>query len=129
MSRQPPDVGYEQTPEWMLVHARGVFALAWFKAFIREVIATAQATVPVPRALLIDIRELTDARMSDVDRYDLGVLAARDSIGVPIALVGPESMVDARRFGESVARNRGLNLRVFTDLDEAMAWLRTPGRG
>ncbi|HEV8398412.1 MAG TPA: hypothetical protein VGQ18_01115 [Gemmatimonadales bacterium] len=125
MSAPAPETRIEQTPEWLLVHARGVFALAWFKQLIQQAIAAAQTSVPPARAMLLDLREVTGARMSDMDRYDLGVLAARDSVGAPIAMVGPETLVDPRRFGEVVARNRGLNVRVFTDMDEATAWLRS----
>jgi len=119
-----PETRIEQTPEWVLVHSRGVFALAWFKDLVLQVIAMAHASVPAPRAMLVDLREMTGARMSDMDRYDTGVLAARHAVAAPIALVASETLVDPRRFGELVARNRGLNVRVFTNMDEATAWLR-----
>lgn len=128
MTAPSPETRYEQTPEWLLVHARGVFALAWFKQTIQETMATARALVPPARAMLVDLREVTDARLSDIDRYDVGVLAARGSVGAPVAVVASETFVDPRRFGEVVARNRGLNVRVFTDMDEAMAWLRSFAR-
>lgn len=128
MSAPAPETRIEQTPEWILVHARGVFALAWFKQLIQQVVATAQKTVPAPRAMLVDLREVTSVRMSDMDRYDVGVLAARESVGAPIAMVASEEFVDPRRFGEVVARNRGLNVRVFTDMDEATTWLRSYSR-
>jgi len=120
-----PETRIEQTPEWVLVHSRCAFALAWFKDLILQIIALAQASVPPPRAMLVDLREMTGGRMSDMDRYDTGVLAARHSVGVPIAMVASETLVDPRRFGELVARNRGLNVRVFTNMDEATAWLRS----
>ena len=121
---RPPEARFEHTPEWLHVHARGAFDLAWLAGFIVKIAATAKTTVPAPRAILIDVRELTGPRPDGMELYDLGVLASRDIIGVPVAFVGSESFIDPRRFGESVARNRGLNLRVFTDLDEAEAWLR-----
>jgi hypothetical protein len=125
VSAPAPETRIEQTPEWLFVHARGVFAIAWFKQLIQQVVAMAQTSVPPPRAMLLDLREMTGARLSDMDRYDVGVLAARESVGAPIAMVGPATLVDPRRFGESVARNRGLNVRVFIDMDEATAWLRS----
>lgn len=128
MNAPAPEIRIEQTPEWLLVHARGVFALAWFKQLIQQAIAAAQTSVPPARAMLLDLREITGARMSDMDRYDIGVLAARESVGAPIAFVASEALVDPRRFGEVVARNRGLNVRVFTDMDEATAWLRSYAR-
>jgi len=122
--RAPPETRFESTPEWLHVHARGEFDLKWLQSFIVEIVATAKATTPAPRAILIDVRELTGTRPDGMELYDLGVLASRDIIGVPVAFVGSESFVDPRRFGEAVARNRGLNLRVFTDMTEALLWLR-----
>jgi len=122
--RAPPETRFEHTPEWLHVHARGAFDLRWLQGFIVDIAAAAKATTPAPRAILIDVRELTGARPDGMELYDLGVLASRDIIGVPVAFVGSESFIDPRRFGESVARNRGLNLRVFTDMDEALKWLR-----
>jgi hypothetical protein len=40
-----------------------------------------------------------------------------------IAVVGEEPIVHSNRFGETVAVNRGVNLRVFTDMEEALKWL------
>jgi hypothetical protein len=40
-----------------------------------------------------------------------------------IAVVGEEPIVHSNRFGETVAVNRGVNLRVFTDMNQALGWL------
>jgi hypothetical protein len=40
-----------------------------------------------------------------------------------IAVVGKEPIVDKDRFGETVAINRGTNVRVFTDMSEALRWI------
>lgn len=125
--RPAPEVHFEPTSEWLLVRARGEYDIAWLKGFYRLIAATAQSAVPPARAVLVDARELTGGPLSDMDRYDLGVLVARELVSTPAALVGSLPFVDRRRFGESVARNRGANVRVFTDLDEAVAWLRNPG--
>ena len=66
-----PEVRFESTPEWLFVHVRGTFDLAWFKGFIGEVAGTAKAKVPPPRAILVDARELTGGRLSAMDRFDL----------------------------------------------------------
>jgi hypothetical protein len=41
-----------------------------------------------------------------------------------LAFLGKEPIVDPARFGEVVARNRGVNARAFTNEVEARAWLR-----
>ena len=123
----PPDVHFEATPEWLFVRARGEYDVPWLKGFYRLVATTAASSVPPLGAILVDARELTGGPLSDMDRYDLGVLVAQVFVGTAAALVGSAPLVDRRRFGESVARNRGANVGVFTDLGEAMAWLRRPG--
>ncbi|MBS4063918.1 MAG: hypothetical protein KGZ74_05130 [Chitinophagaceae bacterium] len=40
-----------------------------------------------------------------------------------IALVGMEPLIDKNRFGETVAVNRGVNIKVFTDLNAALTWI------
>lgn len=40
-----------------------------------------------------------------------------------IALLGKEPLVDKKRFGETVAVNRGVNIKVFTELNDALIWL------
>ena len=40
-----------------------------------------------------------------------------------IAVVGHKPIVDKKKFGETVAVNRGANVEVFTDMDNAYAWL------
>jgi hypothetical protein len=41
-----------------------------------------------------------------------------------IALVGKEPLIDKNRFGETVAVNRGVNIKVFTDLNAALTWIK-----
>ena len=40
-----------------------------------------------------------------------------------VAICGYEPLVDPNRFGELVAVNRGVNLKVMTHRGEAVAWL------
>ena len=39
------------------------------------------------------------------------------------AYVLEEPVLDPNRFGEKVARNRGMNMKVFDNLEEAFTWL------
>jgi hypothetical protein len=41
-----------------------------------------------------------------------------------IALVGREDQMFTDNFVENVAINRGINLKIFTDVDEAVIWLK-----
>jgi hypothetical protein len=38
-------------------------------------------------------------------------------------VVGREPIVDKERFGETVAINRGTNVRVFTEMSEGLTWI------
>ena len=41
-----------------------------------------------------------------------------------IAVLGNEEIIDKNRFGETVAVNRGVNVRVFLNSEEALGWLK-----
>ncbi len=73
---------------------------------------------------------LSEARMRGkvklIDIYAFGTLFKETGVplGLKIAVVCPEERVNDCRFAETVIYNRGLaKARVFTDLDEARAWI------
>jgi hypothetical protein len=60
-----------------------------------------------------------------VDRYLFGEhtqILARCSV-VKVAVVARPERVDPERFAEMVAQNRGINLRIFTSVEDATEWL------
>jgi hypothetical protein len=73
--------------------------------------------------LLLD---LTDARveMSLADRYFLAEGARIFACyGLKVAGVARPEQLDPKRFGEMAARNRGVNILVFTNVKDAEQWL------
>ena len=66
------------------------------------------------------------------DRYQVGVGAVRiqreKTALVTIAVVGSEPMIDPSRLDEIVFHNRGGAGKVFTNIDEAVAWLQDSAR-
>jgi hypothetical protein len=60
------------------------------------------------------------AAQSVVESADLGV-----SRSTQFAYVLKVPMRDPERFGETVAVNRGMRVRTFDDLDDALGWLGT----
>jgi hypothetical protein len=73
--------------------------------------------------LLLDFTE-AQAEISHVDRYFFGSEArifAR--YASKVATVGRPEQLDHRRFGETVAKNRWVDLRVFTNIEDAKEWL------
>lgn len=78
------------------------------------------------RAALIDIRDVqTGNKPPDTnERYNIGnYIATHNPNGIFYAIVGNEPLIDPERFGETVSLNRGAIGRVFTDPDQALAWL------
>lgn len=79
-------------------------------------------------ALLVDIRDLEGDPPSTMQRFNMGAavpdLQREHPTLINIAVVGKEPMIDPKRFGETVAVNRGAFGKVFTDIDEANMWLR-----
>ena len=78
------------------------------------------------RQVLIDAREVV-AKLTATDRYEIGACyaALRAQLGsrVRAALVGRAPFVEDGRLGQKVAQNRGADVIVTTDIDEARAWL------
>jgi hypothetical protein len=73
--------------------------------------------------VLFDCR-LMSGKVTVTDRFEIGKHAA-STIPRPvrIAVLGPVEEISRYRFFETVARNRGLMVTVFSDLDEAIQWL------
>src|SRR5262245_28718717 len=73
--------------------------------------------------ILLDFTQ-AHTELSLVDRYFLGERAkifARQASKV--ATVGRPEQFDSRRFGEMVAQNRWVNVRTFTNAEDAAKWL------
>ena len=83
-------------------------------------IVTETAAHGIPRAL-VDARSVA-LNLSTIARYEIGVQIA-DAIGrgIRVAMLLVPAVVD--RFAETVARNRGATVRVFTDEAAALQWL------
>ena len=76
------------------------------------------------KKLLIDCTEAKTDDASIVDMYEQGDGAQLfKSYGIQIAVVVSEDKLEAEKFAEMVARNRGVNACVFTDYQTAEDWL------
>lgn len=78
--------------------------------------------------LLIDGSAITGKDLSTLERFRIGAFLSELNNNLPVniaalAVVAPEPLVERERFGETVARNRGVNGRAFTEIAEAIAWL------
>jgi hypothetical protein len=79
--------------------------------------------------LLLDFTE-TCGDLSLTDRYALASKAEVFIVFklIKVAVVGRPEQFDYKRFGEMVARNRWVNARLFTSVEDAEKWLKTPAR-
>lgn len=82
--------------------------------------------------ILIDWRRLTGA-VSDIDRYEMGRHVAEAYVSqrpirfVRIAVVGSPPILSPTKLGETVARNRGAEGIVTSDIAEAREYLGISG--
>lgn len=114
-------------PSWVRVHCSGTCSsAAELKATFR--IALDVARESHKRRVLIDAIEVT-GQLSTVERREGARYLCEADLADPsnriaaIAVAGREPLVDPTRFGETAARERGCNGRVFVDLTEATEWL------
>jgi hypothetical protein len=74
--------------------------------------------------LFIDFSGVENKKVSLAERFRLG----KSALGFAgklrrIVVLGRADLIDRQKFGEMVARNRGINIRVFLTVDEATQWL------
>ena len=72
--------------------------------------------------VLIDSRDADLGLLRVVDTYEFSSTFPRRP-RVRVAVVVAPTQADQSLFMETVARNRGTNIRVFFDLDKARRWL------
>ena len=78
--------------------------------------------------ILIDVTDITGS-IPFFNRFQyaefLSKYKAKHALGKVrrIAVVGKEPIIDKERFGETVATNRGTNVRVFADIPTASIWI------
>ena len=76
-------------------------------------------------AILVDARLVTGTPPTLMDRFRMGMHVGQLQSGpgkqIRVALLWYEPMIHPQKFGEIIAKSRGGQARVFTDLDEAMA--------
>ena len=95
--------------DWLVVRLSGPYTLEWFLGVIADIGKTMRAAPAA--ALLVDALGMFGA-IEDLDRYRFAMATVEQQITAPIAFLGKEPILDPGRFGESVARNRGVNVRA-----------------
>ena len=73
--------------------------------------------------LLVDFTAVENKKLSLAERFRLGFSALSLRKLRKVAVIGRPDLLDGERFGQLVARNSGVNVRVFTTRDAARRWL------
>jgi hypothetical protein len=118
----PVNVKVIRTQDFVKASAMGVLDFSASKQALLDI--ASQISRAGEYEVLLDTRG-AEVVLSTTDIYDLGVaLANHPSMRQSkIGLLAPMSDVDNARFLETVAQNRGVTIRAFTDFEQAITWL------
>jgi len=121
----------EPHPGYLLALLAGVFTLDEAEAVsLRFLQASAEHHLP---NVLVDVRQVL-GQPTVAERYaysefvaiEVLSLAAGGGPVMRLAYVGYAPLMDPNRFGVMVARNRGVQVTVTEDVNEALQWLGVP---
>jgi len=122
---------HEITPhkDYLLVRVTGDFSLTEANDTVVKVFeALIEHGV---RKVLVDCRDL-HGEPTTLERFVHATFAAHEmkqfseaglSRGTRFGYVGKEPLIDKSHFGETVAVNRGINVKISLDLNETLRWL------
>lgn len=106
-------------PGFILITVSGPYSWARVDRLLRRILIESESRGSCP--VLVDATAVP-VNLTTTDKYTMGVDAALRLGGrVKVALLGAPVTIDG--FGETVARNRGGNVGVFTDQAAAVRWL------
>ena len=115
----------QEMPDYLVVRFTGPAKEAWRQyELIGEHCKRANKN-----KLLLDFTE-THGDLSFADKYHLGDKAEIFTAYklIKVAVVGRSEQFDSQKFGEMVARNRWLDARVFSNVEDAEKWLKPATR-
>jgi len=111
-------------PNYLLTNIKGNRTTETVKEVTKEIL---EACIKYQYSkVLIDIREFSNRIGNTMNIFDLASQELPDIIQKKIkkvAIVDLEGFEEDKRFFETVALNRGHNVKIFTDLNKAQEWL------
>ena len=117
----PQHIQIEPKEGYLHVEVSGVFDQTKAKGFIREILNACQRYEL--SKIFVDIRKIKGP-IPNVARFKLAeFLAAEQTVPVRMAVFESAGQVPDDGFFENVAVNRGVMVRVSTDLKEVVKWL------
>ena len=114
----------EDKGDYLYFHVTGTDSLEVSKAFWREIIET--STNLNCQKILVDEELEGSVPVGDIFEVITSGLDIHDVMSMKIAFVDRFSeQMEENIFGERVATNRGINGKVFNNIEEAEQWLRS----
>ncbi len=118
------ELNFKHESDYLCVQATGIRTTESFVAMAMDVLTTGEKYEY--NKVLLDLRGMT-GRLGTFDIYKLGTENLKElwrTIGHPkVSVIDLETNRERFEFMENVAVNQNINLRIFTDVDKAMAWL------
>ena len=123
------NLSYEINPDFLLVTFDGRVEESFPTRFPERLIETA-ITHKCTR-ILADLRKV-EGTLTTTQRHKMGETGARKYFSAlskgeisicKFALVADPPLLDPSKFGETVATNRGMPVRIFPSFQEAQDWL------
>lgn len=108
--------------DYIYVTVSGIFSPKLSEDSIDEMVAAGKKENC--KKVLLDIRPMT-GEIGVLDRFESGRYGA---LTIPrtfkIAVLGRADQISPDKFFQTVARNRGVNLKVFSEFEETLEWLK-----
>ena len=117
------ELSFRHDPNYLYVKAKGIRTAENLIAMSKDILAVRDKHGY--NKALIDVRQMSGG-LGIVDVYKLGTKdfqEFRRPGQLKVSIVDSEDNRERFQFMENVAVNMGLNLRIFSDADEAMTWL------
>ncbi len=116
----PTNIRIIQTQDFIRANPDGALDLTASRNLLKDLVS--EMVTGHKYRVLVDTR-IADVRLSALDMFELGRAVAATFRGEKLAfLVSLEDQLNADFF-EKVSRNRGADLKAFTDFETAITWL------
>jgi hypothetical protein len=119
------DISYEIKPGYLYIKMKGKFVLADLRDIFFECVEKARSNTL--NRLFLDItliKGINDNEISTIDRFNVTKFIAEF---IPkhfkLAFVETPLQLKGGRFGETVMLNRGANVKITSNYNEALEWL------
>ena len=110
--------------EFLRVTVGGSFELADAKAHFIEILEAVGRHQS--RKVLFDAHAVV-GEPSAIERFEYGMFVAKETAALPFrpqfAYVMNRPVLDQHRLGETTAVNRGMHVKAFDNVDDALRWL------